>query len=80
MTINIMSLAGVILALGDMVDSGVVLVENAHKKIEEAEREGRRAAVDAPSSSSLGARAGPFDVRRAAGAHHRVLAGVRAAG
>jgi copper/silver efflux system protein len=42
MTINIMSLAGVILALGDMVDSGVVLVENAHKKIAEAEREGRR--------------------------------------
>jgi len=40
MTINIMSLAGVILALGDMVDSGVVLVENAHKKIEAAEREG----------------------------------------
>ncbi len=40
MTINIMSLAGVILALGDMVDSAVVLVENAHKKIEQAEREG----------------------------------------
>ncbi|MBI2394872.1 MAG: efflux RND transporter permease subunit [Deltaproteobacteria bacterium] len=40
MTINIMSLAGVILALGDMVDSAVVLVENAHKKIEEAERSG----------------------------------------
>ncbi len=39
-TINIMSLAGVILALGDMTDSGVVLVENAHKKIEAAEREG----------------------------------------
>ena len=36
-----MSLAGVILALGDMVDSACVLVENAHKKIEEAEREGR---------------------------------------
>jgi Cu(I)/Ag(I) efflux system membrane protein CusA/SilA len=39
-TVNIMSLAGVILALGDMVDSAVVLVENAHKKIEVAEREG----------------------------------------
>ncbi len=44
MSINIMSLAGVILALGDMVDSGVVLVENAHKKIEEAERQAK--AVD----------------------------------
>ncbi len=40
LTINIMSLAGVILALGDMVDSACVLVENAHKRIEAAEREG----------------------------------------
>ncbi|HSD88166.1 MAG TPA: efflux RND transporter permease subunit, partial [Kofleriaceae bacterium] len=40
-TINIMSLAGVILALGDMVDSACVLVENAHRKIEDADREGR---------------------------------------
>ena len=32
-----MSLAGIILALGDMVDSACVLVENAHKKIESAE-------------------------------------------
>jgi Cu(I)/Ag(I) efflux system membrane protein CusA/SilA len=39
-TINIMSLAGIILALGDMVDSAVVLTENAHKRIEAAEREG----------------------------------------
>jgi copper/silver efflux system protein len=39
-SINIMSLAGIILALGDMVDSAVVLVENAHKRIEAAEREG----------------------------------------
>ncbi|MEP7124421.1 MAG: CusA/CzcA family heavy metal efflux RND transporter [Byssovorax sp.] len=41
-SINIMSLAGIILALGDMVDSACVLVENAHKKIEEAEREGSK--------------------------------------
>jgi copper/silver efflux system protein len=41
-TINIMSLAGVILALGDMVDSACVLVENAHRKIEDADREGRK--------------------------------------
>jgi copper/silver efflux system protein len=40
LTINIMSLAGIILALGDMVDSAVVLVENAHKRIEQAERDG----------------------------------------
>ncbi|MFO0739595.1 MAG: CusA/CzcA family heavy metal efflux RND transporter [Labilithrix sp.] len=42
-SINILSLAGVILALGDMVDSACVLVENAHKKIAEAEREGNSA-------------------------------------
>ncbi|MFZ5471552.1 MAG: efflux RND transporter permease subunit [Myxococcota bacterium] len=41
-TINIMSLAGVILALGDMVDSACVLVENAHKKIAEAQRTGSK--------------------------------------
>jgi copper/silver efflux system protein len=34
LTINIMSLAGIIIAVGDMVDSAVVLVENAHKKLE----------------------------------------------
>jgi Cu(I)/Ag(I) efflux system membrane protein CusA/SilA len=39
-SINVMSLAGIILALGDMVDSAVVLTENAHKRIEAAEREG----------------------------------------
>jgi Cu(I)/Ag(I) efflux system membrane protein CusA/SilA len=42
LTISVMSLAGIILALGDMVDSAVVLVENAHKLIEEDERLGRR--------------------------------------
>jgi Cu(I)/Ag(I) efflux system membrane protein CusA/SilA len=40
-SINIMSLAGVILALGDMVDSACVLVENAHRRIEDNEREAR---------------------------------------
>jgi copper/silver efflux system protein len=41
LTINVMSLAGIILALGDMVDSAVVLVENSHQRIEEDERAGR---------------------------------------
>jgi Cu(I)/Ag(I) efflux system membrane protein CusA/SilA len=40
LSINVMSLAGIILALGDMVDSAVVLVENSHKRIEEAEQKG----------------------------------------
>lgn len=41
-TVNIMSLGGVILALGDMVDSAVVLVENAHRRIAEADAQGRK--------------------------------------
>ena len=40
LTINVMSLAGIILALGDMVDSAVVLVENSHQRIEQDERAG----------------------------------------
>ncbi|MBS0606388.1 MAG: efflux RND transporter permease subunit, partial [Verrucomicrobia bacterium] len=32
---NIMSLAGIIIAIGDVVDSAVIMTENAHKKIEQ---------------------------------------------
>jgi Cu(I)/Ag(I) efflux system membrane protein CusA/SilA len=56
-SINIMSLAGVILALGDMVDSACVLVENAHKKIAEAEAAGSkvsRAEIVIGSARELG--------------------------
>ncbi|MBI2897918.1 MAG: efflux RND transporter permease subunit [Deltaproteobacteria bacterium] len=35
LTTNIMSLAGIIIAMGDMADSAVVLVENAHRKLAE---------------------------------------------
>ena len=42
LSINIMSLAGIILALGDMVDSACVLVENAHKKIAASEAAGEK--------------------------------------
>lgn len=31
---NIMSLAGIIIAIGDIVDSAVIMTENAHKKLE----------------------------------------------
>lgn len=33
-TVNLMSLGGIALAIGAMVDSGIILVENAHKKLE----------------------------------------------
>lgn len=32
--LNVMSLGGIIIAIGDMVDASVVMVENAHRKIE----------------------------------------------
>ncbi|MBI2712465.1 MAG: efflux RND transporter permease subunit, partial [Bdellovibrio sp.] len=35
-SLNIMSLGGFILAIGDVVDGGIILVENTHKKIAEA--------------------------------------------
>ena len=34
-TLNIMSLGGIIIAVGDMVDATVVLIENAHRRLEE---------------------------------------------
>ena len=40
--INIMSLGGIIVAIGDMVDAAIVMVDNAHKRLEEWERDGRR--------------------------------------
>lgn len=38
---NIMSIGGIIVAVGDMVDASIVLVDNAHRRLEEWERNGR---------------------------------------
>jgi Cu(I)/Ag(I) efflux system membrane protein CusA/SilA len=51
-TANIMSLGGIAIAIGAMIDAAIVMVENLHKHIERNEREGRprdrwRLAVDA---------------------------------
>src|SRR5205085_8532930 len=39
---NIMSLGGIAIAIGALVDAAVVVVENAHKKLEAWESGGRR--------------------------------------
>jgi Cu(I)/Ag(I) efflux system membrane protein CusA/SilA len=39
-TSNIMSLSGIAIAIGTMVDASIIMVENAHKKLEEWEQQG----------------------------------------
>ena len=39
--INIMSLGGIIVGIGDMVDAAIVMVDNAHKRLEDWERNGK---------------------------------------
>ncbi|MRR15007.1 MAG: efflux RND transporter permease subunit [Deltaproteobacteria bacterium] len=41
-TANIMSLAGIAIAIGALVDASIVVVEQTHKNLEEWEKEGRR--------------------------------------
>jgi copper/silver efflux system protein len=41
LTINIMSLGGIAVAIGAMVDASVIIIENIHKKLEAWEHEGR---------------------------------------
>jgi Cu(I)/Ag(I) efflux system membrane protein CusA/SilA len=41
LTINIMSLGGIIVAVGAMVDASVILIENIHKRLEDWEAAGR---------------------------------------
>jgi Cu(I)/Ag(I) efflux system membrane protein CusA/SilA len=41
LTANIMSLGGIAVAIGAMVDASIILIENIHKKLEDWERHGR---------------------------------------
>ncbi len=45
-TSNVMSLSGIAIAIGTMVDAVIVMVENAHRRLEEWEREGRQGTRD----------------------------------
>ena len=51
---NIMSLGGIAIAIGAMVDAAVVMVENAHKKIEQAPPDARRPALIAEAAAEVG--------------------------
>jgi len=42
LTSNIMSLGGIAIAIGAMVDASIVLVENVHKRLEQWERDGKK--------------------------------------
>jgi Cu(I)/Ag(I) efflux system membrane protein CusA/SilA len=41
LTANIMSLAGIAVAIGAMVDAAIIIIENVHRKLEEWEERGR---------------------------------------
>jgi Cu(I)/Ag(I) efflux system membrane protein CusA/SilA len=51
---NIMSLGGIALAIGDMVDGAVVMVENAHKHLAEAVEKKRKLIIEKPSPEGEG--------------------------
>ena len=40
--LNIMAIGGIIVAIGDMVDASIIMVDNAHKRLAEWERNGRK--------------------------------------
>jgi Cu(I)/Ag(I) efflux system membrane protein CusA/SilA len=54
LTINIMSLAGIIIAIGDVVDAAVVMTENAHAKLEAANGKGDRNEIIIEAAKEIG--------------------------
>jgi copper/silver efflux system protein len=49
-TSNIMSLSGIAIAIGAMVDASIIMVENAHKKLEEWEADKRSLQAEGPGA------------------------------
>jgi Cu(I)/Ag(I) efflux system membrane protein CusA/SilA len=58
-TANIMSLGGIIIAVGAMVDAAIVVVEQSHKKLEIWDREGRKEDYQAVIVRAIKEVAGP---------------------
>ena len=58
-TANIMSLAGIAIAIGALVDAPIVVVENTHKDLEQWEKTGRRKDVQAVITGAVKQVAGP---------------------
>ncbi|MCK9376947.1 MAG: CusA/CzcA family heavy metal efflux RND transporter [Syntrophobacterales bacterium] len=53
-TANILSLSGIALAMGDMTDAAVVMVENAHKRLEKAAPEEDRESLVLAAAKEVG--------------------------
>lgn len=53
-TANILSLAGIAIAIGDMVDASMVMVENAHKKLETLPPEADRTPIVLEAAKEVG--------------------------
>jgi Cu(I)/Ag(I) efflux system membrane protein CusA/SilA len=51
---NIMSLGGIAIAIGAMVDAAIVMIENAHKRLERAPRNAPRAGVLVKAATEVG--------------------------
>jgi Cu(I)/Ag(I) efflux system membrane protein CusA/SilA len=53
-TANILSLAGIAIAIGDMTDASVVMVEDAHKKLEDAPPDADRVPIVLEAAKEVG--------------------------
>ncbi len=54
LTANIMSLAGIIIAIGDVVDAAVIMTENAHRKLEESDNNSSRTEIIIQAAMEIG--------------------------